>query len=158
MTQGSSIITEIIPGKLWHGDLYALRADWMLMKLGNVVQVASIMHYSPDVPDRYHHIYLEAEDESKLDPAIIHEFCSAIISMPTYLHCYSGFNRSTAMACCSLILHNFEVPLSILNVLVKRNSDLARAHDGSATRMSWQMMDNVARYIDWLKEEKGLEL
>jgi hypothetical protein len=116
------------------------------------------MEFEPEIPARYHHVFLQADDDSKLRPADIHEFCSVVLSMPTYLHCYSGFNRSTTMSCCSLILHTFEVPLSILNVLVKRNTELSRARDGSATVMTWQMMDNIARYIDWLKREKGLEL
>jgi hypothetical protein len=45
-----------------------------------------------------------------------------------------------------------------MRALVKRNAELARARSGAAINMTWQMMQNVANYIDYLKEEKGLEL
>jgi hypothetical protein len=150
------IITEVIPGKLWQGSILPVEADWRLPR--EVKQIASIMDYSPTVAGRFHHIYLKSDDDTLLAPETIHEFCSDVVQMPTYIHCYSGFNRSTAMVCCSIILHTFEVPLSILNALVKRNSELAQAHDGAATTMTWQMMKNVANYIDYLKEEQELEL
>jgi protein-tyrosine phosphatase len=156
MKTSEEIITEVLPGKLWQGSIYPVEAGWRLPR--EVIQIASILDFKPaKVPDHLHHIYLEAADDTRLDPETIHEFCSGIIEMPTYVHCYSGFNRSTAMVCCSLILHSFEVPLSILNVLVKRNSELAQSHSGAATTMTWQMMQNVADYIDYLKK-KGLEL
>lgn len=148
----TTVITEIIPDLLWQGDISALEADWQLQKLG-IVQIASIIDYKPKPPDRYHHIYLEAEDGSKLPAEEIHDFCKRAIRMKTYLHCYSGHNRSTAMACCCRVLHTFDVPMSLLYVLVKRNTQLAKLRDGSVTNMTWQMMDNVKQYIDFLKKE-----
>lgn len=157
MTTSEETITEILPGKLWHGSIYPVDSDFRLPR--EVKQIASILHFKPPkVPDRFHHIYLEADDDTRLDPETIHEFCSDVVMLPTYLHCYSGFNRSTAMVCCALILHTFNVPLSLLRALVARNTELASAKDGAATTMTWQMQQNVADYIDYLKEKKGLAL
>jgi len=156
MKTSEEIITEVLPGKLWHGSIYPVEVGWRLPR--EAKQIATIMDCRPRVPDRFHHVYLKADDDTLLAPETIHEFCSEVVLMPTYVHCYSGFNRSTAMVCCSLILHTFEVPLSILRALVKRNAELARSRSGASTNMSWQMMQNVANYIDYLKNEKGLEL
>lgn len=157
MKTSGEIITEVLPDKLWHGSILPVEADWRLPR--GVRQIASILHFRPaKVADRFHHLYLDADDDTLLAPETIHEFCAAVVELPTYVHCHSGFNRSTAMICCSLILHTFEVPLSLLRVLVKRNAELATTHSGAATNMTWQMMQNVANYIDYLKDKKGLEL
>jgi len=156
MKASSEILTEIIPGKLWQGGIEPVEADWRLPP--EVVQIATVMDYRPSPAPKFHHIYLDADDGSKLPGEKIHNFCRLVLEMPTYLHCYSGFNRSTAMACCSLILHNMEVPGSILGVLVQRNSELARSRSGACTNMTWQMQDNVRRYVDYLKCKEGLKL
>jgi hypothetical protein len=156
MKTSEEIITEVLPGKLWHGSIMPVEASWRLPR--EVKQIASILDFKPpNVPDHLHHIYLEADDDTLLEPDVIHAFCSEVVYMPTYVHCYSGFNRSTAMVCCSLILHTFDVPMSILCALVKRNAELATTRSGAATNMTWQMMRNVVNYIDYLKE-KGLGL
>lgn len=45
-----------------------------------------------------------------------------------------------------------------LNKQTFKDFELATTHSGAATNMTWQMMQNVADYIDFLKKEKGLEL